>query len=79
MNFGCAFFWSTRYLNIAICGLLPRDDNRSVNKIYIIEINDYLSHKCNLNGVSFNNPNNWTLRNGSLKASLYHFYNLHLI
>ena len=29
------------YLNI-VCGLLPRDVNWSVNRIYINEINDYL-------------------------------------
>ena len=66
-------------LNIVVCGLLPRDENWSVNRIYIREINDYLSYKCDLNGVNFIKPNDWTLRNGSLKASLFHFDNLHLI
>ena len=67
------------HLNNAVCGLLPRDKNWSVNRIYIKEINDYLSYKCDLNGVNFIKPNDWTLRNGSLKADLFHFDNLHLI
>ena len=29
--------------------------------------------------MNFIKPNNWTRRNGSLKASLFHFDNLHLI
>ena len=36
------------YLNIVVCGLLPRDENWSVNRIYIKELNDYLSYKCDL-------------------------------
>ena len=67
------------HLNIAVCGLLPYDGNWSVNRIYIREINDYLSYKCDLNGVRFIKPNDWTLRNGFLKDSLYDFDNLHLI
>ena len=67
------------HLNIIVCDLLPHDENWSVNQIYNREINDYLSCKCDLNGVNFINPNDWTLRNSSLKASLYHFDNLHLI
>ena len=32
-----------------------------------------------MNRLNFIKLNNWTLRNGSLKASLFHFDNLHLI
>ena len=38
-----------------ICGLLPRDDNWSINRIYINEINKYLCYKSKLNGVNFIN------------------------
>ena len=34
------------HLHIVVCGLLPRDENWPVNQIYIREINDYLSYKC---------------------------------
>ena len=67
------------HLHIVVCGLLSRDENWPVNQIYIREINDYLSYKCDLNGMKFIKPNDWTLCNGSLKASLYHFDNLHLV
>ena len=67
------------YLNITVCGLLPYDENRSINRIYIRQINDYLSYKCDLNGVRFIKPNDWILRNGFSKDSLYDFDNLHLI
>ena len=43
-------------LHIAVCGLLPGDENWSVNRIYIREINDYLSYKCDLNGMNFIKP-----------------------
>ena len=61
------------------CALLPRDENLSVNRIYIKEIDDYLSYKCDLNGVKFIKPDDWTLRNGSLKANLFYVDNIHLI
>ena len=67
------------HLNIAVCGLLSRDENWSINPIYIREINDYLSYQYDLNGVNFIKRNDWTLRNGFLKDSLYHFDNLRLI
>ena len=43
-------------LHIVVCGLLPGDENWSVNRIYIREINDYLSYKCDLNGMNFIKP-----------------------
>ena len=62
------------HLNIAVCGLLYRDESWSVNRIYIKEINDYLSYKCDLNGVNFAKPSDC-----SLKTNLFHVDNLHLI
>ena len=66
-------------LKIVVCGLLHRDENWSVNRIYITEKNNYLSYKCDLNWVNFMKPNNWTLSNSSLKGNLFYFDNLHLI
>ena len=54
------------HLNIVACGLLPRDVNWSVNRIYIYEINDYLLYKCSLNDFNFVKPKDWTLHNRSL-------------
>ena len=67
------------YLNIVVCGLLPRDVNWSVNRIYINEINDYLLYKYSLNDFNFVKPKDWTLHNGSLKPNLFFMDNLHLV
>ena len=67
------------HLNFVICGLLPRDVNWSVNRIYINEINDYLLYKCSLNDFNFVKPKDWTLHNGSLKPNLFYMDNLHLV
>ena len=44
------------HLNTAVFGLLPHDKNLLVNWIYSREINDYLSYKCDLNGMNFIKP-----------------------
>ena len=67
------------HLNIVVCGLLPADENWSVNRIYIKERNDYLFYKCDLNGVHFIKTKDWTLQNSSLKATIFYVDNLHLI
>ena len=67
------------HLNIVVCGLLPRDVNWSVNRIYINEINDYQLYKCSLNDFNFVKPKDWTLHNGSLKPNLFSMDNLHLV
>ena len=66
------------HLSIVACGLLPRDENWSVNRTYIKEVIDFLSYKCDLDGVNYIKSNDWTLHNGSLKANLFYFDNLHL-
>ena len=38
-----------------------------------------MSYKCDLVGVNFIKPNDWTFLNGFLKANLFHFDNLYLI
>ena len=38
-----------------------------------------MSYKCDLDGVNFIKPNDWTFLNGFLKANLFHFDNLYLI
>ena len=65
--------------NIIVCGLLPRDEIWSVNRIYIDEINESLFHKCDLHNVKFIKPKDWTFHNGFLKSNLFYSDNLHLI
>ena len=67
------------HLNIVVCGLLPLDENWSINRIHIKKLNEYLSYKCDLNGVNFVKPIDWTLPNGFLKANLIYVDHLHLI
>ena len=64
---------------IFACGLLPRDSNWSVNRVYIDEINNYLCCKSKLNGINFINHTDWTFQNGSLKPNLLFANKLHLI
>ena len=65
--------------NVIVCGLLPRDESWSVNRVYIKELNEYLRHKCNFIGVTFVDQIDWTSQNGSLKSNLHYDDNLHLI
>ena len=65
--------------NVIVCGLFPRDESWSVNRVYIKELNEYLRHKCNFIGVTFIDQIDWTSQNGSLKSNLYYDDNLHLI
>ena len=64
---------------IFVCGLLPRDNNWSINRVYIDEINNYLCCKSKLNGINFINHTDWTLQDGSLKPNLFSTEKLHLI
>ena len=53
--------------NISICGILPRDESFSINRLIINEVNDLLKSKCLVKSFHFINQNNgWTLNN--LKA-----------
>ena len=64
---------------VFVCGLLPRDNNLSINRVYIDKINNYLCSKSKLNGINFINHTDWTLRDGSLKPNLFYADKLHLI
>ena len=53
--------------NIFICGLLPRNECFSINKVITDEINDLLSFKCSVNNFHFiDQSNRWTLNNDTL-------------
>ena len=40
-------------INVSICGLIPRDEGWSVNRVLINEINEILKHQRNINGFAF--------------------------
>ena len=66
--------------NIFICGLLPRDEYVSINRVIIDEINGLLSFKCSVNNFHFIDPSNrWTSDNGALDFSLFYSDDLHLV
>ena len=69
------------YHSIAIFvgGLIPCNNNWSINKVYIDEINNFLCYKSKLNGINFINHTEWTLQDGSLKPNLFYANKLHLI
>ena len=64
---------------IFVCGLLPHDNNWSISRVHINEINNYLCYKSKSNGVNFINHTDWTLQDGSLKPNLFYTNKLHLI
>ena len=67
-------------INVSICGLIPRDEGWSVNRVLINEVNEILKHQCNINGFAFIfQDNGWTFANGSLDCSLFYKDMLHLI
>ena len=66
--------------NIFICGLLPRDEYVSINRVIIDEINDLLSFKCSVNNFHFiDQSKGWTLDNSTLDFSLFYSDGLNLV
>ena len=77
---GSSFKNSLNNPNTFICGLTPRDECFSINRVIIDEINDLFSFKCSVNNFHFIDQNNsWTLNNGTLDFSLFYSYGLHLV
>ena len=66
-------------INVVICGLIPRDDIWSINRIYINEINNDLLYKCKQNGFTFIDQKDWTLQDSSLKPNFFYADKLHLV
>ena len=64
---------------IFVCRLLCHDNNWSINRVYIDQINNYLCYKSKLNGVNFINHLEWTLQDGSPKPNLFFADILHLV
>ena len=66
-------------VNVIICGILPRDDSWSVNRVSIKRVNHILKLKCCESSYTFVSCHRgWTLVHGSLNADLYYSDRLHL-
>ena len=67
-------------LNISVCGLIPRDEYSSANRLLINDVNEILKYQCNINGFDFIfHDRGWTLANGSLDYLVFDKDLLHLI
>ena len=77
---GSVFRNQSSNADIFICGILPRDESFSINRLIINEVNDLLKCKCLVkNFHSINQSNGWTLNNGALDFSLFYANGLHLV
>ena len=53
-------------INVNVCGLIPRDDCWSVNRVVINEVNEIFKYPWNINGFAFIfQDRGWTLAKGS--------------
>ena len=67
-------------VNVVICGILPRDDSWSGNRMFIKEVSQILKLKYYESSYTFvSYDSDWTLSNGSLNADLYYSERLHLV
>ena len=68
------------YIDVVICGIMPRDNSWIVNWVSIKDVNQILKLKCyksSYNFVSYNSG--WTFANDSLNEDLYYSERLHLV
>ena len=80
ISIGSIFQKKSSGINVSICGLIPRDEGWSVNRVLINEMNEILKHQCNINGFAFIfQDHGWTFTSGSLDCSLFYKDILHLI
>ena len=40
-------------IDVSVCGLIPRDECWSVNRVLVNEVNEILKYLCNINGFTF--------------------------
>ena len=67
-------------MNVFICGILPRDDISSINRLLIKESKNILKSSRYLNHINLTNQNtNWINMSGSLKPDLFYSDKLHLL
>ena len=80
IEIGQCFKKRHHHINIFICGLLPRDECTSINRVYVIETNKILKVKCSLNKFFFIDQDTyWTQPNGCLSSDMFYLDKLHLV
>ena len=67
-------------INVFFCGILPRDDTSSINRLLMKEINNILKSSCSVNHIIFiDQDENWIQMSVSLKLDLFYLAKLHLV
>ena len=67
-------------INVFICGILPRDDTSSINRLLIKETNNILKSSYSVNHINFIDQDaNWIQMSRSLKPDLFYSDKLHLV
>ena len=80
VDVGTIFWRKSNTVNIIICGLIPRDECWSVNRLLINKVNNILKYECHKNGFVFIvQDHGWTLPNGSFDCFLSYKDSLHLV
>ena len=80
VDVGTIFQRNSKTVNIIICGLIPRDECWSVNRLLINKVNDILKYVSHKNGFVFIvQDHGWNLPNGSLDCFLFYKDSLHLV
>ena len=80
ISIGSIFHWKSSGINVSVCGLIPREECWSVNRVLINEENEILKYQCNIDCFTFIFQGHWwTFTNDSLDCSLFYKDLLHLI
>ena len=80
VNIGSCLREKSSSMNVFLCGLIPRDERCSVNKVLIKDINRILKYLCLKHDFLYiEKRNGWTLPNSDLDPSLVFRDSLHLI
>ena len=80
LDVGTIFRRKSNKVNIIICGLTPRDECWSINRLLVNKVNDILKYECHKKGFVFLvQDHRWTLPDGSLDCSLFYKDSLHLV
>ena len=67
-------------INVFICGILPRDDTSSINRLLVKETNNILKSSCSVKHTKFIDQDaDWIQISGSLKPDLFYSNRLHLV
>ena len=80
VNIGSCLHRKSSSVNVFVCGLIPRDESCSVNRVLIKGVNRILKNLCLKYDFSYvDKSNGWTFPNVDLDTSLFFRDSLHLI